>query len=153
MIEKEQVRKFVAEGLTGTDMFLVDVVVGNDNAVRVTIDKMDGISLDACVEMNRFLKEKLDLLEEDYSLEVSSPGLGSPFRVKQQYHKNIGREVEVVLKNGGRVTGKLNAVEEGAILMEPSQKRSGRGRNENAVQELKIDFNEIKATKAVVSFK
>ena len=77
---------------------------------------------------------------EDYSLEVSSPGLGGSFRVKQQYEKNVGRDIEVLYTDGIKVRGKLVSVSEKGIVLAIS------GDDEE------IGFEEIKTAKAIISF-
>lgn len=117
MITEQTITELVEQYLVGSDIFLVDVAVKAGNAIRVHVDRMEGISIDECVKISRYLNEKLDRDAEDYSLEVSSPGLGAPFRVKQQYDKNCGRHIEVRLKEGSTVTGKLQTVSDHGIVV------------------------------------
>jgi len=123
-----------------SDIFLVEVLVKPGNAIKVHVDKSEGISIDECVVLSRFLNESLDRDVEDYSLEVSSPGLGGAFRVKQQYEKNLGRDIEVLYTDGMKVKGKLQEVsDEGVVL-------NIQGDDEE------IRFEEIKTAKAIISF-
>ena len=138
MITGEVVSELVEKYIEGKGIFLVDVHVKPGNAIRVFVDRQEGVSLDDCVEISRFLNVQLDRNVEDYSLEVSSPGLGSPFRVKQQYEKNAGRKIEVALKDGFRLTGTLESVSERTIVI-----RAGN-------MEKEIGFTEIKQAKAVI---
>ncbi len=129
----------VEEHIRGTGIFLVGVDVKPGNAVRIYVDRPDGISIDECAGISRFLNERLDRDVEDYSLEVSSPGLGSPFRVKQQYEKNTGRRVEVTLADGHRLEGELESVSEQSIVL----KMKGSSRE--------IRFDGIIRTKEILS--
>ena len=140
MITSETIIELVEQHIRGTDIFLVEVVVKPGNAIRVHVDRPEGISIDQCVKISRFLNEQLDRDVEDYSLEVSSPGLGAPFRVKQQYEKNTGRYVEVIQTDGRRQEGKLESVTQETIVL----KVKGKDRE--------IRFDEIKKTKAIISF-
>lgn len=140
MITEQTITELVEQYLVGSDIFLVDVAVKAGNAIRVHVDRMEGISIDECVKISRYLNEKLDRDAEDYSLEVSSPGLGAPFRVKQQYDKNCGRHIEVRLKEGSTVTGKLQTVSDHGIVVEEKGK------------EREIEFETIKTTKTIISF-
>lgn len=124
----------------GSDIFLVEVLVKPGNAIRVHVDKPEGISIDECVLISRFLNESLDRDVEDYSLEVSSPGLGGAFKVKQQYEKNLGRDIEVLYTDGIKVKGKLEKVTDEGVLL------NVQGDDEE------IRFDEIKTAKAIVSF-
>jgi len=140
MIDTEQIIVLVRQYTGGTDIFLVEVLVKPGNAITVHVDRPDGISIDECVKISRYLNENLDREVEDYSLEVSSPGLGSAFRVKQQYEKNIGRDIEVLYTDGIKVTGKLQKVAEDGVVL------NVKGEDE------KIPFEEIKTAKAKIIF-
>jgi ribosome maturation factor RimP len=140
MIEKENIANLVGQHIDGTGIFIVDVVVKAGNAIRVWVDRPGGITIDECVEISRFLNGQLDRDVEDYSLEVSSPGADSPFRVRQQYEKNIGRQVEITLMNGTSQEGTLGSVLEESVILEVKGKKS------------EIRFEDIKKTKAVLSF-
>ena len=95
MIQKDIITNLVISKLTDTRYFLVDVTVSADNVIKVEIDAEDGVDIDFCVELNRFIEANFDREVEDYELEVGSAGLTSPFKVKRQYEKNLNKEVEV----------------------------------------------------------
>ena len=126
--------------IQGSEIFLVEVLVKPGNAIKVHVDKPEGISIDECVLISRFLNESLDRDVEDYSLEVSSPGLGGAFKVKQQYEKNLGRDIEVLYTDGIKVKGKLEKVTDEGVLL------NVHGDDEE------IRFDEIKTAKAIISF-
>jgi ribosome maturation factor RimP len=140
MITNEMIIKLVEQHIQGTDLFLVGVDVKPGNAIRVHVDSPEGISIDKCVKISRFLNDQLDRDVEDYSLEVSSPGLGAPFRVKQQYEKNTGRMVEVSLVDGTRFEGTIEGVSDETIIFGVK----------GSVKE--IGFSEIKKARIVISF-
>ena len=141
MISTEQITDLVMKHIGPTDIFLVEVLVKPGNAITVHVDRPEGISIDECVRISRFLNESLDRDEEDYSLEVSSPGLGAAFRVKQQYEKNLDHDIEVLYTDGIKVKGRLlNVTDEGILLQV-------KGRDE------KIKFEQIKTAKAIITFK
>jgi ribosome maturation factor RimP len=118
----------------------VEILVKPGNVITVHVDRPEGISIDQCVKISRYLNENLDREVEDYSLEVSSPGLGGAFRVKQQYEKNLGRDIEVLYTDGIKVTGKLQEVKEDGVVL------NVKGEDE------KIPFEEIKTAKAKITF-
>jgi len=156
MIDKEQVTGLVKKTIEGTDLFLVEISVKSGNNIQVLVDSPEGVSIDRCVEISRFLNEQMDREVEDYSLEVSSPGLGAPFRVRQQYEKNIGHDVEVVMKNGIKKKGELLVVKEDSIVIRTTEKVAPEGSQKKMraiAVEKEIKLNEIKTTKAVISFK
>ncbi len=140
MITTESITELVEQHIEGTGIFLVEVVVKSANVITVHVDRPEGISINECVKISRLLNESLDRDVEDYSLEVSSPGLGGAFRVKQQYEKNLGRDIEVLYTDGMKVKGKLETVSDNGIILKVN------GDNEE------IGFEEIKTAKAIISF-
>ncbi|MGC9345503.1 MAG: beta-CASP ribonuclease aCPSF1, partial [Candidatus Bathyarchaeales archaeon] len=122
MISEKHIQDLVESRIALSDMFLVEVIVSQGNEIRVLVDSKEGVSIEECVELSRWLGQELDRQDENYSLEVSSPGLGSPLKLMQQYEKNIGREVEVILKDGIKRKGKLMSVDEDTITLEVSEK-------------------------------
>jgi len=140
LITKETIEGLLEKHLEGRDVFVVEVKVGSANDIRVHVDTPDGISIDSCAGISRYLNEALDREVEDYALQVSSPGLSSPFRVKQQYEKNTGRRVEILLNDGEKLEGILEKVDAESILI----KKKG--------TEEEIPFEEIKKTKILLSF-
>ena len=95
MIDKNVVTGIVLQWLEGKDYFLVDVTVSPDDKIVVEIDHAEGVWIDDCVELSRYIESNLNRDEEDYELEVGSAGIGQPFKVLQQYVINKGKEVEV----------------------------------------------------------
>ena len=95
MIDKNVVRKLVEEWLTGKEYFLVDVEVSPDDRIVVEIDHADGVWIEDCVQLSRFIEDHLSREEEDYELEVGSAGLGQPFKVPQQYMIFAGHGVHL----------------------------------------------------------
>lgn len=110
MIDKELLSKTVADMIAGTDIFVVDIKVSPDNDIVVEIDSPDNIDVDTCAAITRRIEEVFDRDTEDYSLEVGSAGLTAPFKVRGQYLKNIGNEVEVLTRDGRKFKGVLTAV-------------------------------------------
>ncbi|KAA4248560.1 ribosome assembly cofactor RimP, partial [Bacteroides ovatus] len=90
MIDKNVVTRIVDEWLEGKDYFLVDVTVSPDDKIVVEIDHAEGVWIDDCVELSRYIEPKLAREEEDYELEVGSAGIRQPFKVLQQYLIHIG---------------------------------------------------------------
>ena len=105
MIYKKDIEKIVNEKLVGTPYFLVDITVSNDNEIVVEIDSFDFVDIDFCITLSREIGSHFDRDIEDFDLEVGSAGLSSPFKVEQQYRKNIGKEVEVLTKKGEKYIG------------------------------------------------
>ena len=112
MIDRNIVSGIVNEWLEDKEYFLVDVSVSPDDKIVVEIDHAEGVWIDDCVELSRFIESKLDREEEDYELEVGSAGIGQPFKVLQQYLIHIGKEVEVLTREGKKLEGVLKEANE-----------------------------------------
>ncbi len=155
MLKKETFEQVVREQLEGTDTFLVEVSVKPGNKVRVYVDKPEGVTIDECVALSRHITSAIDKDEEDYDLEVSSPGLDMGFRVKEQYSKYVGRQVNVVLNDGTRYRGILKDFDESGIDLQYERKikEDGKKKKKTVTGTVHLDFEQIKTTKAVVSFK
>lgn len=115
MIDKQIVTRIVEDWLEGKDYFLVDVSVSPDDKIVVEIDHADGVWIDDCVDLSRFIESKLNREEEDYELEVGSAGIGQPFKVLKQYLIHIGKEVEVMDASGKKWTGMLAGADENSL--------------------------------------
>ncbi len=113
MIDKELLVKTVIEAISGTDLFLVEAKMGSSNDINIEIDSASGVDIDTCARITRRIEEVFDREAEDYSLEVGSAGLTSPFKVRRQYEKNVGNDVEVLTSDGRKLHGVLESVEPG----------------------------------------
>ena len=131
MIKIETITEELAEILTGTGIFLVDVKVDKSNRITVHVDRQEGITIDDCVVVSRALEGRLNRDEEDFALEVSSPGLDAAFRVPDQYRKNIGKMLDVKCRDGNSYTGILKDAGDDRILLE----LPAAGKDKAAVQE------------------
>ena len=98
MLDKQQLQNWIEEYLKGTEYELITLNVSASNDILVEVDRLAGVDVDFCAELNHFLVEKLDAVEPDYSLEVGSVSLTDPFKTKMQYEKNLGHDVEVLAK-------------------------------------------------------
>ena len=139
--------------------FLVEMKIKPTNNVKVYLDGDEGISIEKCIMFNRALYKQFEetalFPADDFSLEVSSPGLDEPLKLFRQYKKNIGREVEVTLKDGARIEGKLKEAAEEAILVEETTGKAFKGRPASKKQEIinhNIPFENIKSTKIQIVF-
>jgi len=97
-MDKNQLQNWIEEYLKGTDYELVTLNVSPSNDILVEVDRLEGVDVEFCADLNHFLVEKLDAVEPDYSLEVGSLSLTDPFKTRTQYFKNLGHDVEVLAK-------------------------------------------------------
>ena len=155
MIDRNVVSGIVNEWLEDKDYFLVDVSVSPDNKIVVEIDHAEGVWIDDCVELSRFIESKLDREEEDYELEVGSAGIGQPFKVLQQYLVHIGKEVEVLTRDGKKLEGVLkDANEENmTVTVQKKVKPEGAKRPKLVEEDVTYTYSDIKYTKYLISFK
>ncbi len=155
MIEKSTVNKIVEEWLQGKDYFVVDVNVTPDDKILVEIDHAEGVWIEDCVELSKFIESKLNREEEDYELEVGSAGIGQPFKVLQQYYIHIGCDVEVLTKGGVKLTGVLKDANEDkfTVTAKKKVKEEGDKRPKLVDEDICFAYDEIKYTKYLISFK
>lgn len=150
MIEKETVRGIIEEYIKGSEIFPVGIKVSSANRITVLLDKKEGITIDECASVHRFIESRLDRDIEDYDLEVSSPGLDTPFAVIGQYYKNEGKKVEVVDDEGLKYTGILKNVNSGGFELETEIKVRGKAREK---KEISFNFEKVKYTRVVLIIK
>ena len=155
MIEKKTVCQIVEEWLGGKEYFLVEVTVSPDDKIVVEIDHAEGVWIEDCVELSRFIESKLNREEEDYELEVGSAGIGQPFKVVQQYYNHIGSEVEVLTKSGKKLAGVLKEADEEkfVVTVQKKVKLDGAKRPKLMEEDETFRYDEIKYTKYLISFK
>ncbi|MDE6534832.1 MAG: ribosome assembly cofactor RimP [Muribaculaceae bacterium] len=155
MIDKSLIEQIVADGLRDTDMFPVEITVSADNRIVVEVDSMTAVDIDSCAALNRAIEQALDRDKEDFELEVGSAGLTAPFKVKQQYDKNVGNEVEVLTRDGRKFTGTLvETTDEGFTVEVPRKvKHEGAKRPVIEMQPEKLAYGDAKTVKYVINFK
>jgi ribosome maturation factor RimP len=154
MIDKEIVIKLVEEKLD-ENMFIVEVSVSKSNVINVFVDSFDGMTIEKCIEISRHIEHSFDRENEDFALQVSSPGLTENFRIRQQYFKYQGREIELVTEEDQKLKGLLREVSSEGIVLETSAKEKVEGQNKKqmVIKEYKLKYDEIKSAKAVITFK
>lgn len=152
MIEQKKIEELIQNKTANSDMFLVEVKVDNTNNISVTIDTPQGLSIDQCVEINRYIEENFDRETEDYSLEVSSPGIGQPFKVYQQYIKTINKPVELLFNSGTKIKGTLKAATQIDITIEyeTKEKPEGAKRPKKVIKTEVFKLEDIKTTKEIL---
>ena len=155
MIDKNVVKKLVDEWLEGKEYFLVDIQISADAKIVVEIDHADGVWIEDCVELSKYIEDRLSRDEEDYELEVGSAGLGQPFKVPQQYKIFVGKEVEVLDKDGKKVKGVLKSVDGNDFVVAVNEKVQVEGKKRPVKMDVDHTYkmDEVKYTKYIISFK
>ena len=134
------------------ETFLVEVKIRPGNNVKVFIDADRGVSIDKLTQYNRRLYRQI--VESglypggDFSLEISSPGLDEPLKLQRQYVKNIGRPVEIILKDGIKKAGKLVSATDAEIVVEEEKQNK---KNREVLQHT-IPYDDIKTTKIQIKW-
>ncbi len=154
MITKEQIVEIIAEKIKADDCFIVEVKVSTGNKITVTVDSMDGLSIDYCIQISRLIESSFDREEEDFELEVSTPGLGQPLKVLNQYKKNLGKEVEVIPFESVPFKGKITEVFEDGFALEEERKVKieGKKKKEIKVFNHNYKFDQVKSVKLIITF-
>jgi len=127
------------------DCFLVVINVGKYDRVQVFIDSDSHLTLERCRKVSRYLEKQIEekgWLGEKYTLEVSSPGLDRPLKLKRQYYKNIGRKIEITTNDGSSIKGILTAVDDNKI-----------GIVDDLTKNIEVEFKNIDQAKILASFK
>lgn len=155
MIKKEIVTQLVERWLEGQEYFLVDVSVSADNRIVVEIDHKEGVWIEDCVALSRFIEDHLDREAEDFELEVGSAGIGQPFKVIKQYLNHVGCEVEVLTAQGTKMTGVLKEADEEHFVVTTNQKVKVEGAKRPKLVEVDVPlrYDEVKYTKYAIRFK
>ena len=134
-MDKQQLQTWIEEYLSGTEYELVTLEISPANDILVEVDRLAGVDVDFCAELNRYLVEKLDNPSPalpsresvDYSLEVGSVSLTDPFKTKTQYLKNLGHDVEVLI-DGKKLRGLLVSVDDETFSVDVQERVAVEGK-------------------------
>ena len=155
MIDKQRLSEVVESCLEGTPMFVTEIAVSPDNNIRVEIDSDESVDIDACAAITRAIGDAFDRDVEDYQLEVGSAGLTSPFKVKAQYDKNIGNEVEILTRAGRKLSGRLVETGDETFTVEVPTKVKHEGAKRPVIELVPETFayGDCKSVKYKIDFK
>jgi ribosome maturation factor RimP len=155
MIDKNKVRDLAQEWLKGKEYFLVDADVDSQNKITVEIDHKDGVWIEDCCDLSKFIEEHLDRDVEDFELEVGSAGIGQPFKVLQQYINSIGYDVEILTAEGKKLEGCMKEVtpENFTVTVTEKQRIEGKKRPVMVDVDKTFGYNDVKWVKSIIDFK
>ena len=155
MIDKKKVTDLVGEWLEGKEYFLVDASVDEQNKITVEIDHKDGVWIEDCCELSRFIEDHLDRDVEDFELEVGSAGIGQPFKVVQQYVNSVGYDVELLTAEGKKMEGCLKSADENGfvVTVEEKQHIEGKKRPQMVEVDKAFGYGDVKWVKSIIDFK
>lgn len=152
-----EIEKIVLQGLEAldlSDMYLIECKV-NNNKIEIFLDSDEGVSFLKCQKLSRWIESVLDesqIFGDNYILEVSSAGIGSPLKLLRQYTKNIGRIIDVKYGEGQQVRGILTAVIDDIIHVTYDTKVKEGKKNKKVTISEQIKFNEIIESKIKITF-
>jgi len=154
-MDKEKVINLLNDALEeNSALYLIELKFLPENKIYVEVDGDAGVSLKECIRINRAIEQDLDREEEDFSLEVTTPDIANPLKVKRQYKKNINRTLKVILKDNKKVEGLLKNVNEDQIELEwkaREPKPIGKGKV-TVVKNETIQFSDILEAKVKIIF-
>ena len=156
MISKKRVLELIDQRFEelGNGLFLVDISISKSNSIKVEIDKHEGgVSVSDCMAVSRNVEHNLDREEEDFEIHVSSAGIDRPLRILPQYIKNIGRTVDVVLKDGSKFEGVLLSASEKELTIETTEIVKIDKKKQTIVEQKTFAMDQISETKIVITFK
>ena len=153
MIDTERIRAIVEEEFQGTDLFLVGIKQNTAN--EIAVDSDTSVDIDACATLTRKINDAFDREEEDFSLTVMSAGIGQPLVLPRQYRKMIGKEVEVVLKDGSKLIATLKSFSDDTLTLTYTEKVAVEGKKRKVATEIErsLALSDIKTTKEYLNFK
>ena len=151
MILKEEIEKIASVKAQELNGSIVDVTISSGNDIVVYFDKIGGVQIEECVTISKSINDYFDRDIEDYALTVCSPGLTNPFKIKEQYKINIGREVIVKKSDGKKISGTIvNSDNQLTLAVKKKEKGS---RNKYVFNDIMIPYSEIKETRLKIKFK
>jgi len=148
MIERSKIEGLIRELTEKNEIFVVSLIISPSNKITLLVDSLKGLNIRECVQLSRAIESGLDREEADFELEVSSPGLGEPLKVVPQYLKNIGREIEVFLGNGSKLTGKLTEADVNGFIIEEQKKI--KGKKQTMPEKREFNYADVNKVKIVV---
>lgn len=154
MIEKQKVESLISEKISEGQYFIVSLDILASNKIKLVVDSMHGITIDEIVAFSRAIEHNLDREVEDFELEVTSPGLDQPLKVKNQYLKNVGRELDVLTADNMSIKGLLKEVHDTEIVIEEEKKvKNPDTKKKELIKTLqRINFQDINKAFIVIKF-
>jgi len=155
VITENTIRGLVAEKIEGTDYYILEVEIKPGNAIKVELESMGPVSISDCVDISRQIEHNLDRDAEDFSLQVTSPGLDKPLRDYRQYVKNVGRNLKVQRTEGSEVEGELIAADQDGIKLHTKRKERvpGKKKKRTIEEDLELTYAEVRQAKIKINFK
>jgi len=155
LITEDTIRALIDEKIDGTDYYVLSLDIKPGNNITVELESSGPVGITDCVDISRQIEHNLDRENEDFSLQVSSPGLDKPLRDYRQYIKNVGRELKVRLTDDSETSGELIEADAGKIKLRTSRKERLEGKKKKVVieEDVVLNYGDIKQAKIKINFK
>lgn len=150
MLDKAQIDSIINRYLRDTDYELITLSISSQNEILVEIDRLRGVDVDFCADLNRYMVEQLDAAGvDDYAIEVGSVSLTDPFKTKMQYEKNLGHDVEILTGEGKKLRGQLVDVNDDTFAVDVDMlvQVEGKKRRQRVVETLTFRYTDVKYTR------
>ena len=154
-MEINKLVEVVEEHLAGSDVFIVECQCTPSNEITLVLDADSRVSIDTCVAVSRAVDAVLDRDVEDFSLTVTSAGMGEPLKLLRQYQKIVGSTMEILLKDGIKILATLDSANEQGITVSYDEKVAVEGRKRKELQHIvrTLSFEQIKSAKEYLDYK
>ncbi|MFT6191975.1 ribosome assembly cofactor RimP [Polaribacter sp.] len=153
-MDQTKVKDLVNEALAlNESLYLVDLVISANNKIQITVDGDNGVPLSECIRISRSVDNNFDREEEDFSLEVSTPDISHPLKLKRQYVKNINRILKVKLDEEEIEGTLVDADIDKIVLSWKAREPKPIGKGKVTVQKtVTIAYKDIKEAKVKIVF-
>jgi ribosome maturation factor RimP len=154
MTDKAKIEKLVGDYIRGKEIFLVAVRISSTGRITVLVDRKEGITIEECAGLSRFIEKSLESEIGNFELQVSSPGMDMPFLVTRQYYKNEGRLIEVIDHEGNKYSGVLKNVTDGGFELETEVRLKSPGKKKQVERkDISFNYEQVKSAREIVTFK
>ena len=153
MITKSYIEELVSGFLSDSDIYIVDIDMEEAESVSIYIDKMSGLTVKDCMSLNRKIDDALTEAKLNVGITVSSAGIDNPFKVLNQYLKNIGRTIEVKLVDGAEFEALMVDADDNGAHFEWEERVKINGKNKKVQRKEFYEYKQIKTAKVVIAFK
>ncbi|TMM30000.1 ribosome assembly cofactor RimP [Polaribacter aestuariivivens] len=153
-MDQKKIKDLVDEALElNKSLFLINLVISENNKIQVTVDGDNGVPLSECIRISRNVEHNLDREEEDFSLEVTTPDIAHPLTEKRQYIKNINRILKVKTAEESFEGTLTNADEDKIVLQWKAREPKLIGKGKVTVEKTAtIEYKDIKEAKVKIVF-
>ena len=153
-MEQEKIKDLVEEALASNDsLYLIDLSISANNKIQVVVDGDKGVPLSECIRISKNIDGNLDREEEDFSLEVTTPDIAHPLKMKRQYLKNINRILKVKTAEEEFEGTLTDATEDNIVLQWKAREPKPIGKGKVTVKKtVTLEYKEIKEAKVKIVF-